>query len=64
MGFLEVVVILLVLVFFFGASKLPALGTGLGKAVKGFKAAMNPDEPAKPEGKDGGAPGGTGTDRS
>lgn len=55
MGFFEVLVIVLVLIFFFGASKLPGLGTGLGKAVKSFKAAVNPDS-GKPEGKDGGTP--------
>jgi len=40
MGFFEVLVIVLVLIFFFGASKLPGLGTGLGKAVKSFKSAL------------------------
>jgi sec-independent protein translocase protein TatA len=58
MGFFEVLVIVLVLVFFFGASKLPALGTGLGKAVRSFKAAVSPEDPPKPEGKgDGSADG-------
>jgi TatA/E family protein of Tat protein translocase len=56
MGFFEVLVIVLVLIFFFGASRLPALGTGLGKAVKSFKSAVSPDS-GKPEGKGGGTPG-------
>jgi TatA/E family protein of Tat protein translocase len=56
MGFFEVLMIVLVLVLFFGASKLPALGTGLGKAVKSFKDAVNPPAPGSGSGKDGGSP--------
>lgn len=28
----------------FGPKKLPELGKGLGESIRGFKAAMNPDE--------------------
>jgi sec-independent protein translocase protein TatA len=39
MGFGELVLILLVLLVIFGATKLPQLGDGLGKAIKNFKRA-------------------------
>jgi sec-independent protein translocase protein TatA len=37
MGFGELVLILLIVVVVFGATKLPQLGDGLGKAIKNFK---------------------------
>jgi len=37
----EIVLIMLVLVIFFGASKLPQLGDSLGKSLKGFQRAMS-----------------------
>ena len=40
MGFGELLVILLLVLLFFGAGKLGGLGAGLGKAVKGFKDAL------------------------
>jgi sec-independent protein translocase protein TatA len=49
MGFAELVLVLLVVLLFFGASKLPAIGEGLGKAIKGFRESMRPDEPSPPE---------------
>jgi sec-independent protein translocase protein TatA len=50
MGFTEVLFILLVVLLFFGAGKLPGIGAGLGKAARGFKDALKPDRPpARPE---------------
>jgi sec-independent protein translocase protein TatA len=37
----ELVVIMLLVAVLFGANKLPALGDGLGKAIRGFKKAVN-----------------------
>jgi sec-independent protein translocase protein TatA len=37
MGFGELVLILIIVVVVFGATKLPQLGDGLGKAIKNFK---------------------------
>ena len=37
LGFPEVVVILIIALVIFGPNRLPALGEGLGKAVRGFK---------------------------
>jgi sec-independent protein translocase protein TatA len=47
----ELIIILAIVVLVFGAKKLPQLGDGLGKALKGFKKAVNddPPAPAKPE---------------
>lgn len=43
-GFSELLVILLILILVFGASRLPALGEGLGKAIKSFKRSFAQDE--------------------
>jgi sec-independent protein translocase protein TatA len=48
MGFLELLLLVLVVFLFFGASKLPALGEGLGKAIRGFRTAVRDDRPAAP----------------
>jgi sec-independent protein translocase protein TatA len=50
----EIILIFLVVMVVFGASKLPQLGDGLGRAIKNFKRAVtNPNEidvtPKKPE---------------
>ena len=41
MGFGELVLILVIVVVVFGATKLPQLGDGLGKAIKNFKRSVN-----------------------
>lgn len=43
-GFSELVVILLILVLVFGASRLPALGEGVGRAIRSFKRGIAQDE--------------------
>jgi sec-independent protein translocase protein TatA len=43
-GFPELIVILLILVLVFGASRLPALGEGMGKAIRSFKRGFAQDE--------------------
>ena len=47
MGFVELLLILILVLLFFGAGKLPALGEGLGKAVRGFKDATRSEPPAR-----------------
>jgi sec-independent protein translocase protein TatA len=37
----ELIVVLIIVLVIFGASRLPKLGEGLGKAIKGFKAGMS-----------------------
>jgi sec-independent protein translocase protein TatA len=41
MGFGELVLVLIIVVVVFGATKLPQLGDGLGKAIKNFKRAVS-----------------------
>jgi sec-independent protein translocase protein TatA len=41
MGFGELVLILVIVVVVFGATKLPQLGDGLGRAIKNFKRAVS-----------------------
>ena len=41
MGFTELILILFIVLIIFGAGKLPQLGEGLGKAIKGFKKSVH-----------------------
>jgi len=59
LGMPELIVILVIVVLVFGANRLPQLGEGLGKAIKGFKKGLSGEEngsssnkgQGKPEGK-------------
>ena len=48
-GMPELIVILLIVLIIFGAGKLPEIGTGLGRAIRGFKKGMS--EPDSDESK-------------
>ena len=53
LGMQELIIVLIIVVILFGASRLPELGKGIGQAIKNFKKATNePDEidvtPKKP----------------
>jgi len=43
----HLIIILVIVLIIFGPGKLPELGGSIGKAIRGFKKAMN--EPEKPE---------------
>ncbi|MEK7294577.1 MAG: twin-arginine translocase TatA/TatE family subunit [Nitrospirota bacterium] len=45
MGFSELVIILVIVLILFGSSRLPALGEGVGKALRGFKKAVHEEPP-------------------
>jgi len=51
LGMGELVMILVIVTVVFGATKLPQLGDGLGKAIRNFKRSIEPeaapDDPAK-----------------
>ena len=49
-GFPELILILVVFVIFFGPSKLPEIGSAIGKAIREFKKSMKEveDEVKKP----------------
>ncbi|HUJ19322.1 MAG TPA: twin-arginine translocase TatA/TatE family subunit [Nitrospirota bacterium] len=53
LGLPELIVILVIVVVIFGANRLPQLGEGLGKAIKGFKKGLSDsnDETGKKENK-------------
>jgi sec-independent protein translocase protein TatA len=44
LGIQELVIIMVILVFLFGAKRLPELADGMGKAIKSFKRATIEDE--------------------
>ena len=48
MGFSELIIILVIILILFGSSRLPALGEGVGKALRGFKKAVH-EEPPPPD---------------
>jgi sec-independent protein translocase protein TatA len=56
LGMPELIVILVIVIVIFGANRLPQLGEGLGKAIKGFKKGISDSnesnkESEKKEGK-------------
>ncbi len=53
LGMPELIVILIIVLVIFGANRLPQLGEGLGKAIKGFKKGISDshDEANKKENK-------------
>ncbi len=51
LGMPELVIILVIALVIFGGSRLPQLGEGLGKAIRGFKKGLS-DSPENSEKKD------------
>lgn len=45
LGWMELLLILIIVLIVFGAGKLPQLGEGVGKAIKGFKKSVFEPEP-------------------
>ena len=43
-GFQELLIILLIVIIIFGASKLPQLGKGLGEGIRNFKKGLSPEQ--------------------
>ncbi len=61
LGTQELVIILAIIFFIFGAKRLPEIGSGLGKAIKNFKGGVksieeSSEEKTKEEPKDSGGP--------
>jgi sec-independent protein translocase protein TatA len=48
-GFQELLIILLIVLVIFGASKLPQLGRGMGEGIRNFKKGLKNDEDDPPE---------------
>jgi sec-independent protein translocase protein TatA len=52
LGTTELLIILLIVLVFFGAKKIPDLASGLGKGIRNFKDALsNPDDADKKDDK-------------
>lgn len=49
LGFTELILILFIVLIIFGAGKLPQLGEGIGKAIKGFKKSVHEAEAIEAE---------------
>ena len=43
-GMPELLIILVIILIIFGAGKLPEIGSGMGKAIRNFKGAVNEKE--------------------
>lgn len=58
LGVQELLVILMIVLLVFGAGRLPEIGSGLGKAIRGFKESASARDainaPQKDEGEGGG----------
>jgi len=54
LGMGELVIILVIVTVVFGATKLPALGDGLGKAIKNFKRSIDSGNLEAPDDKNKG----------
>jgi sec-independent protein translocase protein TatA len=52
-GLSELIVILMILLLVFGASRLPQLGESLGRTIKGFKRGLASDDKIAVRGADG-----------
>lgn len=48
-GFQELLIILLIVIVIFGASKLPKLGQGLGEGIRNFKKGLKSSHATPPE---------------
>jgi sec-independent protein translocase protein TatA len=44
LGAPELILILLIVFFLFGAKRLPEMGKGIGEAIKGFKSSMKDED--------------------
>lgn len=52
LGAPELIIILIIVVFIFGANRLPQLATGIGKSIKNFKEASRDESNDKDRDKD------------
>ena len=51
LGVPELVIIFLIVILLFGASRLPQIGRGLGEGIRNFKKGVKTDEPERLEEK-------------
>ncbi|OLB67481.1 MAG: twin-arginine translocase TatA/TatE family subunit [Gemmatimonadetes bacterium] len=48
LGFTEIAILLLILVLFFGAKRIPEIGASIGKGIKEFKRGLKDEQSAEP----------------
>jgi sec-independent protein translocase protein TatA len=51
LGMQELIVILLIVVVLFGATRLPQIGSGIGQAIRNFKKGLSESDEIEPEKK-------------
>jgi sec-independent protein translocase protein TatA len=51
LGMQELIIVMIIVVVLFGATRLPQLGSGIGKAIKNFKDGINEVSEKEIEGK-------------
>ena len=56
LGFTEIAILLLILVLFFGAKRIPEIGASIGKGIKEFKRGLKSDETEEPPASDAALP--------
>ena len=52
LGMQELIIIMVIVVVLFGATRLPQLGSGIGQAIKNFKQGVNEQAKEVEEGKE------------
>jgi sec-independent protein translocase protein TatA len=48
LGFTEIAILLLILVLFFGAKRIPEIGSSIGKGIQAFKRGLKDEPPTEP----------------
>jgi len=48
LGFTEIAILVLILVLFFGAKRIPEIGASIGKGIKEFKRGLKDEAPEPP----------------
>jgi sec-independent protein translocase protein TatA len=56
LGFTEIIILLGILVLFFGAKRIPEIGSSIGKGIKEFKRGLKDEGPKEPEEPSGSVP--------
>jgi sec-independent protein translocase protein TatA len=56
LGFTEIVILLGILVLFFGAKRIPEIGSSIGKGIKEFKRGLKDEAPKEEETTTGSVP--------
>lgn len=59
LGFTEIAILVLILVLFFGAKRIPEIGASIGKGIKEFKRGLKEEPRESPEDSDAVTGGGT-----